>query len=473
MRKVVIDNASLTSVQRLKGKIQIHNLNVVNNDLLAFENYIQAILFYDEIYCFDDYIEKFRKGRSREFEGINFIDESAVDYQKLMSDAEKLTESIVLKVEGGFITNEEFKSFFERVGFTYTFTWDMASSAYFLTPKLFMEEEEKNNSYLQSFHSQVDNETFLKNQSKLHSRGANPQLYDRQEKEIIYDRKTGKIIEGEFDGLSKKFVHYVSSLNWLAKRTTQYFLLSKDLGANLLLQPIRQGFLYEIISKINKQYSNSITNNLVHKLNGKTESALKNIVENLHSPVELEVELPFFSAYLSNNTKSIDEVIEKAYVIREKPEFKQARSHLNVLDKLIEEEKRGKLAKEVNEVVSEIDSVLAKIKTKYMLGNAQGIALSKLKFLWSWVPLGEYIKIPNALDFQVKELEFVKHLLPSRGFKGVYRNAIEDMIQFDTLGKYKDNLISNINIHEDATKYDIRTELKDYQYASSYWKKPM
>ncbi len=51
MSYALIDNASLTAVQRVMGQVVVKNPDTVNGDLVALENLIQAILFYDELIC--------------------------------------------------------------------------------------------------------------------------------------------------------------------------------------------------------------------------------------------------------------------------------------------------------------------------------------------------------------------------------------------------------------------------------------
>lgn len=61
MAYALIDNSTLTSVQRILGKIPIRSKEIVDSDISAFENLIQAILFYDNLIAIDDY----KKGLSR------------------------------------------------------------------------------------------------------------------------------------------------------------------------------------------------------------------------------------------------------------------------------------------------------------------------------------------------------------------------------------------------------------------------
>jgi len=121
----------------------------------------------------------------------------------------------------------------------------------------------------------------------------------------------------------------------------------------------------------------------------------------------------------------------------------------------------------------ELNKLFEKIKSKYGIGDRQGIALSNLSFVWNYVPILKDVKIPNWADFRIKELEFLKHVLPMKGFRAVYRNLLEDLIAVERLGKYRDILTSRIIYHEHASFQSIKTEDIAYKNASSYWKRPM
>jgi hypothetical protein len=48
MRIAVVDNSTLTAVQRLLGEIEIENTVSIDGDIAAFETLIQSILFYEQ-----------------------------------------------------------------------------------------------------------------------------------------------------------------------------------------------------------------------------------------------------------------------------------------------------------------------------------------------------------------------------------------------------------------------------------------
>lgn len=70
MRYAIVDNATLTAIQRLCGAISIKNKHTIDGDILAFETFIQAVLFYDDLFYFDDYKVAHREERATFFKYI-------------------------------------------------------------------------------------------------------------------------------------------------------------------------------------------------------------------------------------------------------------------------------------------------------------------------------------------------------------------------------------------------------------------
>src|SRR5947207_9755752 len=136
MRYALIDNSTLTGVQRLFGQIPIKNTLVTDMDVLCLESLVEAILFYDQIFVIDDYKPYFRDSRTKSFPFLSSLGPDSLPIHELTATTKKLTESIVPRVEGGQFTDKDFKPFFDLLKMNVTFTWDMASSVYFLTQKM-------------------------------------------------------------------------------------------------------------------------------------------------------------------------------------------------------------------------------------------------------------------------------------------------------------------------------------------------
>lgn len=86
-RKIVIDNATLSGVERLTGASQTLNLNYIDNDILCLEKLVTAILFSDSLFAVDDYKSDFRAQRLKNFEFIQFNNIKENKYKQLTTDA--------------------------------------------------------------------------------------------------------------------------------------------------------------------------------------------------------------------------------------------------------------------------------------------------------------------------------------------------------------------------------------------------
>ena len=60
MTYALIDNSTLTAVQRIQGDVLTKSKDSIDADIVALENFVQAILFYDQIIAIDDYVPKCR-----------------------------------------------------------------------------------------------------------------------------------------------------------------------------------------------------------------------------------------------------------------------------------------------------------------------------------------------------------------------------------------------------------------------------
>lgn len=299
-----------------------------------------------------------------------------------------------------------------------------------------------------------------------------PILFDSKGKQITINPKTGKLNSSVGDGLSPQFKALVSSLNWISQRTAFYVLVAEYLYADLFIQPIRQSFLQNIIKRTYPNYKLGVFGDFRNSINNQSEETVKNILFNSNN-FGISVDIPLFSAYFANKTKNPQKIIEAAYEERDEKCFREARNKLRELNNLLDEGKRGKFIRDINLLNTSINKNFKSIESKYGLGNKQGFGITELKFLFSFIPCTDKLEIPKDLDFRIKDLEFMKHLVPRKGFNAVYRNVIKDLVTFDSLGQYKDILISKVKYTKDATSYGIKTEDPRFVKASSYWKKPM
>jgi hypothetical protein len=468
MRYALIDNASLTAIQRLLGNIPIKNKAIIDADIVAFENYITAILFYDYIICIDDYKPQYREKRTALFDDIRFISKNIIEYNEIEKQASKLTSKIALKIKTGQITDKDYKEYFESLAMNMTFTWDMSSSLFYLTQKLLINSTDKNVNLKpqDKIHSAIISETFEKYNILKKERKIEPILYDKFGNEFT----SHKTKEDLFDGYSYEFKLFSSGLTWLSDRTSFYTLAADYLKADLFLYPIRQSFLSNVLNKIDSTDFSKYTS-LLSSFKTKTRETV-NEIKHIDEAFILKAQFPLFSSYLAQETMDSKSIVEAAYQLRENSVFKKSRQHLRELELMLADKDRDKYIKKINGIHLEVMNELDKLKSSYNVDNNKGINMSSIAVIWNMTPLSNYIKLPN-INLNIKELDFMNNIIPSKGFSGVFRNLTEDLVSIEKLGGTHDILTGNVNIQPGGSYYEIKKEEERYKKASSYWKKPM
>lgn len=468
MRYALVDNSTLTGVQRLLGQIPVRNIAIIDNDIVSFENYIQAIFFYDQIICIDDYKKRYREKRMQFFPHVRFISTDLFDYDFFVNKANEVTRDICLRVSGGQISDDDFKEYFERLRMTFRFTWDISASKYFLTQKMLLGESYVDPRTFDAIHTQLFKENNEQHEVKSSLTNKQPTLYDSQGRKIEINPDSGSPENYYGYGLSDQFKSMVASLNWMSQRTAFYVLCADYLYADLFVQPIRQEFLQNIIKRVYPKYKLGVFNDFRNSLNNQSEETIRKVIESSDN-FAVSFDIPLFSAYLANKTNNSKLIIDAAYEEREADHFVQARQQLRELNNILDHGNRSKFIRDINLLTTSINKTFKQIERKYGLGDNQGFGLSQIKFLFSYIPLIKNLNIPKELDPRLKELEFLKHLYPKKGLNAVYRNVIEDLFEFDSLGKYKDILIGNIEQGDHSYYAGLKYGDDEYLDPDSWW----
>jgi len=474
MRYALIDNSTLTGVQRLLGEIPVKNNAIIDNDIASFENYIQSILFYDQIICIDDYKKRYREKRKKYFPQIRFIPTDLFKYDSFVKTANDVTKDISLKISAGQISDADFKDYFDRLNMTFRFTWDISGSRYFLTQKMLQSESIVDIDTFNAIHAQLFKENNEEHEVQSSLVNKFPTLYDSRGNKIEINPETGAI-EDTFqgDGLSSQLHSMIASLNWMSQRTAFYVLCADYLYADLFIQPIRQEFLQNIIRRVYPNYKLGVFGDFRNSLNNQSEDTIKKVIANSDN-YGISVDIPLFSAYFAHKTSNSKSIIEAAYNEREEKHFREARNQLRELNQILDGGNRSKFIREINLLANSINETFKQIENKYGLGEKQGFGISQLKFLFSYIPLIKDVDVPKEFDSRLKQLEFLKHLRPKKGLNAVYRNVIEDLFVISSLGKYKDILIGNIDTGKHGGYYTgIKYGDDQYLDEDGWWNKKM
>lgn len=472
MRYAIIDNATLTAVQRLLGDIAIYNKHAIDGDILAFETLIQSILFFDEIYYINDYKAEYSEKRNRYFNYLGQLDIESESYEALLRETAKFADKVIPQIESGNFVDSSFKPFFELLKMHNIFTWDLSSSVYYLTQKMLVNPRseidiEKYSKLNQMIFSEI-NDQFVKQSEK-------PHLIIDSKGRVITDQyyvqdKEGRTRNGH---ISQQTELLMANLSWLAYRTIFYTLAAKENGGTLILHPIRNAFQINFLSRLFPQ-SNEQYRNLISALNAPVEASVRSIYEPTQ-PLITKYPLPMFSVILANKAGTPNGAIDEAFHMKNEGDFIEARKCLSEIEKLYGEDRSQKAIVTANKLVLQVKTLMERINAKYHVTTPQGLSLSPMITAYNLGATFSNGVLPTVPNYaaKIKFLDRFKDLIPQTGFNAVYKSVINELTQIDKLGKYHETLTSQVNYHEKADFYTSKIEEVQYARAKSSWKIPM
>lgn len=469
MRRAIIDNATLTAVQRLLGEIPVYDLYSLDGDILAYETLIQTILFFDEIYYIDDYKEKYKTQREKFFFYLDGISIEEENYKKILDQTKSQTQKIIPIVKAGTFEDEYFKPFFELLKMNNIFTWDLSSSEFYLVHKM-----------LKTNNSNIDESTFSKMKQMIFAEGLDELEKEKNPRRILIDSSGNEIYSNKdeqgnmrYNAIAKQTEYFLANLSWLAFRTIFYTIATKHLGGTLVLNPIRDAFQISYLNKINIDFRDTYRN-IVTAMNMKVDSTI-NAIFNPTQPLIAKYVLPLFSVAITRKTNNPIETINVALNMRLEGDFIEARRKLSEIELLFAEEKNVKARIAANKLLSEVESVMRRLGEKYYINTPQGISLSPLIQIYN---MGS--AIPNSIasplpDFtpQIKSLNGLKDLIPQRGFNAIYKSVINELANISKIGKYHEMLTGKVVYDDRANYYTTKIEEEKYKNVRCFWKIPM
>lgn len=472
MTYALIDNATLTAVQRIEGEILTRSKDSVETDIVAFENYIQSILFYDRIIAVDDYIPEHRNNRLSHFNNISFLDKKSFGLDVIENEAKRISDELQPKLRGGQFVNDDFRKLIELLQTHIICTWDISSSVYHLTLKNLSsdnKEFEKYGNIAAAIFSELSDAADSGNRAK-----SSIELLDRFGNPIRKGYKVpgAKWGDGTSAGEASDAIKaFVASLTWLANRSVFYSLAAKDFQADTFLHPIRQAYQQVYLSE-KCQYGFDYAKHIVEHFS----TSLSNDLIDIHSAgktTATATSLPVFSAWLAKETGDPSRIVEAACNIRNNPEFVEAREKMREVRRSFDENEIAVANKRVASLISDISKASNDMRIKYGLQTRQGVPVTKLVQVYNTVAaLKALPKIP-AYNFKVKLPEFLYDLKKPRGFRAVYRNLTHDLSTVWSLGEARNILASKVSIDNQSLSYSPKQEQPRYRNAHSKFKSPM
>lgn len=430
-RRILVDNSTLSGVERIAGVSQTLNLNNTDNDILCLEKLVTAILFSDSLIGIDDYKDEYRSGRLKNFDFIDFFKIDDSSYSRLAEEAGAFARSMAFSFEGSKPAGDVV-SFFEALRIDPQLRWDVWVSSEYLTLS-FLVEDTKNPAYETSIDSVFRTEEVDR---KLVATGT--------------DHRPAFGVAGRPDVADvRDFVHALSSANpqykgtdgksaldrvlfgygWAAERSHFYNAVAYRENADVYLAPLRDAFC-ESCCRIDHP---SQANGLLETLKNKSQETLVSILEP-SGRAKFAIRLPFFTAYLISKTDNPRQCIDLALSMRSASEFRDCRTIFQNLNHLSTAEK----VQEINGILKFLDQSCTNLMKKYAVSTSSGLQFS-LSLGFSGVSLGADVKLDRLFRSYKNE-----------PFARVFRNIAQDMLNVERLGGLHDKLCSSIRKHTKA-----------------------
>lgn len=431
-RQILVDNATLSGVERIIGVSQTKNLNNTDNDILCLEKLITAILFSDKLLGVDDYKDGYRSRRLRNFDFISFKKIDEADYAALTTDAASFAKSMAFSFEGSKPAGDVV-SFFEALKIDPQLRWDIWSSSEYLTLSYLVKDPEDTR-YERSVDSVFRNEDVDRS---LVARGMDHAptvtVANRADitdvKDLVHALSTGNPNYAGFDSRSA-LQRIIFGYGWAAERSHFYNAVAQQEGADAYLAPLRDAFC-ESCCRI--EYPSQV-NALLGALRSKSQETLASILEPT-GRAKFAIRLPFFTAYCISKADNPKQCIELALSMRNASAFRDCRTILHNLDHLSTADR----VQEMNGILKYLEQSCARLMRKYGVSTDNGV-----QFSLSFGLTGVNVSVSSKLNQLFRPHK-------NRPFSRIFRNIARDMVNVERLGGLYDKLCSSIKEHHDAT----------------------
>lgn len=459
MSSVIVDNSTLTAIQRLVGDCQVAAAYDVQGDYSALENYLMNLLMYDDLYFIDDYKDEFRKSRESRFCYLRSVPVDSFPYEEIQDAAKEATQGLILDVRGGVITPGLVKEFLESIGLHLTAAWHMSSSNYFLVLKVLSGEGGDEIKYKYSpLSSLIYGQSFgrddMANDERMrlvNSDGEDVVEYD--------DGKTKYRIDGSL-------ISFARSLNWLALRSAFYVFASSYFDSSVCPHPIRHNFISRWaesspVVRIGDAWRHEIGNFF-----GERAKEAVNTINAATDDVTLGMSLPPIAAWAVGVAGSVSGAIEFILNMRNTKSGEVLRCCLNEVEGM-RRENPLEFKKKANGICREIEREAGSLLERYNAGGSLEAA-PVISFSAS---------LPFSVGVGVSPGQGLRKLLnvfsKEKHVKSLFRNVVMDVSGFDSLGKVRGMMLREIDRDKTERSYILHVEEKRYFGRSSLWKRSM
>lgn len=459
MSSVLIDNSTLTSIQRLSGTAPAPRSYDPQGDYAAFEAFATTLMFNDGFYYIDDYKEEFRESRAKEFRFLRSVGIQSFPYADVESHARELTEGLLLDIRAGRMEPGVIKQFLESIGLHLTAAWQMQSSDFFLTLKILADEpNDWDVRYKYSPLSALIFDQSLGREAEAND--ATLRLVGSDGKEVI-EREEGK----RKYALGADIQAFAASLNWMTWRTAFYALSASHFDATASLHPIRHNFLSRWSADRNVLADAENWRTRFSGFFGGQATETINRINEAAEATEVGLHLPLFAAWAVGRAGNVRDALSFLLDVRVSPDAVSVRSKMMEIDELRSARAGPKWKVEANRLALAVRAESTGLTRKFGadVGTAPVVSMN--------AELGLPPKFSFGVEAEVGDLglKFGR----ARRVRGLFRNIVNDVVGFDALGDVRTALLRQVRKSGEQTVPALQIEERRYAGRSSDWKQAM
>lgn len=245
MLSALVDNSTLTAIQRLIGDIAVARSFPVEGDLSAFDQYLQSLILYDEIAVVDDYKEEFRISRKSSFKEVRFLSPNNIPYEQCADEAKKQLDDTSFQIRRGSIKPGPLEDLLDSLDLHVSPAWYMQSSEWFLQMRILADEADIKLPKYGTLMSTIKDQGRESHKS-IDRVDIIPRIETRNGKFVDPNKVDDEILDNDVK-------EFASSLNWIAHRSVFYLLLCREMNCALSLQPIRHRYIADYATNTQKR----------------------------------------------------------------------------------------------------------------------------------------------------------------------------------------------------------------------------
>jgi hypothetical protein len=308
MTTALIDNATVSSIQRALGKAKLRDLGVLDIEQAALGRFAEAMLLCDRVVVPDNYKEQFTPARKKLLSalGVEFLPVPEPLDTALNAIARDLAEPWREAYKEGQ-DRTLFNEYFGQVQAFSKFIWEHSSSEFFLVFRA--HGVEKESPLIEALLSSPKDDDL----------GRDLQIY----------AKNGKVVE--WDKMSRHVQRMLAVMGWLGHQYIwhQSFAAKHDLA--YMPHPLRDFFANDFLSRVNigatsASKFDSVFSNGFAKFRGTLHEGLEKLGR---APSSINIPMPTFLPLLVKESRNGDEFIQVLGQVRKEKKVVELREMLS------------------------------------------------------------------------------------------------------------------------------------------------